>query len=144
MLRQAPGPDNALGRVKFMFPNPHHVYMHDTPSRELFARADRTFSSGCIRLENPLELAELLLGETGRWDRRAIDAALAAGQERTVTLPRPLTVLLIYATVVTEGGELSLLQDVCGRDAGVLQTLGEPFELVPPTGYAEALPADGA
>lgn len=144
MLRQQPGPDNALGRVKFMFPNPHHVYMHDTPSRELFERADRTFSSGCIRLENPLELAELLLAETGRWDRRAIDAAIATGQERTITLPRPLTVLLIYATVVPEDGELYLLQDVYGRDGRVLEALEAPFEFVPPTGYVEALTADSA
>lgn len=141
MLRQEPGPDNALGRVKFMFPNPHHVYMHDTPSRELFARADRTFSSGCIRLEHPLELAELLLGETGRWDRAAIDAALAAGEPRTITLPRPLTVLLIYATAVPEDGELYLLPDVYGRDARVLRALEEPFEFVPPAGYQEALSA---
>ncbi|HEX6994162.1 MAG TPA: L,D-transpeptidase family protein [Gammaproteobacteria bacterium] len=141
MLRQEPGPDNALGRVKFMFPNPHHVYMHDTPSRELFARADRTFSSGCIRLEHPLELAELLLAETGRWDRAAIDAALATGQPRTIALPRPLTVLLIYATAVPENGELFLLPDVYTRDARVLAALEAPFEFVPPAGYEEALSA---
>lgn len=142
MLRQEPGPDNALGRVKFMFPNPHHVYMHDTPSRELFARADRTFSSGCIRLENPLELAEILLAETGRWDRAAIDAVLATGQPRTITLPRPLTVLLIYATAVPENGELYLLPDVYGRDARVLDALEAPFEFVPPAGYEQALSAN--
>jgi len=142
MLRQEPGPDNALGRVKFMFPNPHHVYMHDTPSRELFARADRTFSSGCIRLENPLELAEILLAETGRWDRAAIDAALATGQPRTITLPRPLTVLLIYATAVPEDGELYLLPDVYGRDGRVLDALEAPFVFVPPVGYEEALSAN--
>jgi len=142
MLRQEPGPDNALGRVKFMFPNPHHVYMHDTPSRELFNRADRTFSSGCIRLENPLELAEILLAETGRWSRAAIDAVLATGQPRTITLPRPLTVLLIYATAVPENGELYLLPDVYGRDARVLEALEAPFVFVPPVGYVEALSAN--
>ena len=142
MLRQEPGPDNALGRVKFMFPNPHHVYMHDTPSRELFNRADRTFSSGCIRLENPLELAEILLAETGRWSRAAIDAVLATGQPRTITLPRPLTVLLIYATAVPEDGELYLLPDVYGRDGRVLDALEAPFVFVPPVGYEEALSAN--
>ena len=139
MLRQQPGPDNALGRIKFMLPNSHHVYMHETPSREFFGRADRTFSSGCIRLEQPLELAELLLAETGRWDRAALDAALAHGEPRTVTLPRPLTVLLIYATAVPQDGELLLLPDVYRRDGGVLQALDAPFEFVPPVGYEDAL-----
>src|SRR5690606_16219745 len=142
MLRQAPGPDNALGRVKFMFPNPHHVYMHDTPAHELFDRVDRTFSSGCIRLENPLELAELLLAETGRWDRSALDAVLEAGEPRTITLPRALTVLLIYATAVPEEDELHLLPDVYGRDARVLRALEEAFEFVPPIGYEESLSAN--
>ncbi|MBN1239585.1 MAG: L,D-transpeptidase family protein [Gammaproteobacteria bacterium] len=139
MLRQHPGPDNALGRVKFMFPNPHHVYMHDTPSRELFERADRTFSSGCIRLENPLELAELLLAETGQWDRPALERALANGRQRTVNLPRPLTVLLIYATAVPEEGELYLLADVYGRDARLLEALNEEFRFSPPAGYENSL-----
>jgi L,D-transpeptidase YcbB len=139
MVRQQPGPDNALGRVKFMFPNPHHVYMHDTPARELFDRTDRTFSSGCIRLENPLELAELLLAATGRWGRAAIDAAIATGQTRTVTLPRPLTVLLVYSTAVPENGELYFVPDVYARDARVLAALDAEFEFVPPVGYEEAL-----
>lgn len=139
ILRQLPGPDNALGQVKYMFPNPYHVYMHDTPSRELFARSDRTFSSGCIRLENPLELAELLLRESGEWDRAAIDRVLADGRSRTITLPRPLTVLLTYATVVPEDGELYLLPDVYGRDGRVLEALEEEFRFVPPAGYEASL-----
>lgn len=139
MLRQQPGPDNALGRVKFMFPNPHHVYMHDTPSRELFERTDRTFSSGCIRLENPMELAELLLRETGQWDKAAIDRVLADGRQRTVNLPRPLAVLLIYGTAVPEDGEVYFLPDVYDRDARLLDALSEEFRFSPPTGYEEAL-----
>ncbi len=139
LLRQQPGPDNALGRIKFMFPNSHHVYMHDTPSPELFGRTGRTFSSGCIRLENPLELAELLLAETGRWDRAALDVELARGEPRTITLPRPLTVLLIYATAVPQDGELYLLPDVYSRDGKLLQALDAPFEFVPPAGYQDAL-----
>jgi murein L,D-transpeptidase YcbB/YkuD len=139
MLRQQPGPDNALGRVKFMFPNPHHVYMHDTPARELFDRADRTFSSGCIRLENPMDLVELLLRESGQWDRAAIDRAVAGGRQRTVNLSRPLTVLLIYGTVVPEDGEIYFLQDVYNRDAHLLEALNEDFEFSAPVGYEESL-----
>jgi murein L,D-transpeptidase YcbB/YkuD len=139
MLRQQPGPDNALGRVKFMFPNPHYIYMHDTPSRELFSRADRTFSSGCIRLENPMDLAELLLRESPEWDRAAIDRVLAEGRQRTVNLPRPLTVLLIYGTVVPEDGEIYFLQDVYNRDARLLEALNDDFEFSAPAAYEEAL-----
>src|SRR5262249_50720257 len=88
MLRQQPGPSNALGRVKFMFPNSHSVYLHDTPSKNLFDKSDRAFSSGCIRVENPLELATLLLEGQKDWDRAGIDAAIAAGKTRTVTLQK--------------------------------------------------------
>jgi L,D-transpeptidase YcbB len=139
MIRQEPGPNNALGRVKFMFPNAHHVYMHDTPARELFDRVDRSFSSGCIRLEDPLELAEILLAESGNWDRAAIDRALADGRPRTVTLPRALTVLLIYATVVPENGQLLFVPDVYNRDARLLAALEEDFTFSPPAGYDEAI-----
>jgi murein L,D-transpeptidase YcbB/YkuD len=122
-----------------MFPNPYHVYMHDTPSRELFARADRSFSSGCIRLERPLELAERLLAGTGQWDRAAIDAAIAGGRTRTVTLPRPVPVLLTYATAVAERGEIYFLPDIYKRDPALLRALDAEFEFVPPAGYEESL-----
>jgi len=141
MLRQDPGPNNALGRVKFMFPNPYDIYMHDTPTRDLFTRADRTFSSGCIRLENPLELAELLLRESGQWDRAAIDRVLADGRPQTVKLPRPLTVLLIYGTAVSEDGEIYFLPDVYSRDARLLRALDGDFEFTAPAAYEEALGA---
>ena len=139
VLRQQPGADNALGRIKFMFPNPHHVYMHDTPSRELFARSDRTFSSGCIRLENPIELAALLLGESPQWNESAIEAVLKDGQQRTVSLPRPLTVLLIYGTAVPEDGEMYFLQDIYDRDAALLEALDAEFQFSAPAGYEESL-----
>jgi L,D-transpeptidase YcbB len=139
MIRQEPGPNNALGRVKFMFPNAYHVYMHDTPAQELFDRAERTFSSGCIRLENPLELAEILLDGAAGWDRAAIDRAIADGRSRTVTLPRALTVLLIYATAVPENGEIIFLPDVYNRDARLLAALDADFEFSPPLGYQDAL-----
>ncbi len=139
MIRQEPGPNNALGRVKFMFPNSYHVYMHDTPAQELFERVDRTFSSGCIRLEYPMQLAEILLEGAAGWDRAQIDRALADGRTRTVTLPRPLTVLLIYATAVPENGRVLFLPDVYDRDARLLAALDADFQFSPPVGYQEAI-----
>jgi murein L,D-transpeptidase YcbB/YkuD len=127
-LVQPPGPENALGRVKFMFPNSHSVYLHDTPTRSLFEKSERAFSSGCIRIENPLELAALLLEGQKGWDRAAIDAALATGKTRTVTLERPVPVLLTYFTAwVDRGGELQLRRDVYGRDPKVLRALDAEF-----------------
>jgi murein L,D-transpeptidase YcbB/YkuD len=127
-LVQPPGPDNALGRVKFMFPNSYSVYLHDTPSRNLFERSERAFSSGCIRIENPLELAALLLEGQSGWDRAALDAAIAAGKTRTVTLERPVPVLLTYFTAwVNRDGVLQLRGDVYGRDPKVLRGLDAEF-----------------
>jgi len=139
MVRQQPGPDNALGRVKFMYPNPHHVYMHDTPARDLFGQSERAFSSGCVRLEKPLEFARLLLADTGTWDDAAINRVLADGRPRTVNLPRPLPVLTIYATAVPENGEVLFLPDIYSRDARLLAALNEPFSFSPPAGFEEAL-----
>jgi murein L,D-transpeptidase YcbB/YkuD len=141
MVRQQPGPDNALGQVKFMYPNPHHVYMHDTPARELFGQTDRAFSSGCLRLDNPLELARMLLAETGSWDATAIARVLADGRPRTVNLPRPLPVLTIYATAVAEGDQVLFLTDVYSRDARLLAALDASFRFTPPTGYQDSLVA---
>src|SRR5690606_12081826 len=94
---QPPGPANALGKVKFIFPNEHQVYLHDTPARELFSTAERAFSHGCIRVENPLTLAEFLLRPDG-WDRARIDATVASGRTTTVWLGQPMPVLLLYST----------------------------------------------
>ena len=79
-LRQDPGPTNALGRVKLMFPNQYQVYLHDTPSQSLFERSDRAFSSGCVRVERALELAERVLDDPERWNRDSIAQVIAAGQ----------------------------------------------------------------
>jgi murein L,D-transpeptidase YcbB/YkuD len=126
-LRQDPGPNNALGDVKFMFPNPHNVYLHDTPSRELFARAERGFSSGCIRVEHPLELAEYLLKGDPRWTREGIRAAVDRRVETTVTLPEPIPVHIQYWTAwVGEGGELNFRRDLYSRDASVREALSAP------------------
>lgn len=117
-LRQDPGPLNALGRVKLMFPNEHNVYLHDTPSRELFQRAQRDFSSGCIRVERPLELASWALGgEATGWGREAIDRVVAEGRERTVRLSRPVRVHLQYWTAwADEEGTIHFRRDLYGRD----------------------------
>jgi L,D-transpeptidase YcbB len=138
MIRQEPGGGNALGRVKFMYPNPHHVYMHDTPARELFGRAERTFSSGCIRLEDPLELARILLAGT-EWDEAAIERVLASGRTRVVNLPQPIPVLMLYGTAGPFGDQIYFAADIYARDARLLAALDAPFVFAPPGGYAEAL-----
>jgi murein L,D-transpeptidase YcbB/YkuD len=128
-LVQRPGPANAMGRVKFMFPNEHAVYLHDTPSRYLFDRADRTFSSGCIRIENPFELAEILLGPDG-WTQARLQDVLDTGQERTVFLSTPVPVLLLYWTAQANlDGTVSFFPDVYDRDGAVDRALDEPFAL---------------
>ncbi|GIX48544.1 MAG: murein L,D-transpeptidase [Candidatus Tectimicrobiota bacterium] len=123
-LRQDPGPQNALGRVKFMFPNPFNVYLHDTPARELFAKSERTFSSGCIRLEKALELAFYLLKDHPKWNRDTILEALARGKEQTVVLPQPIPVHLLYWTAWAEAdGTVHFRRDIYGRDARLARAL---------------------
>jgi murein L,D-transpeptidase YcbB/YkuD len=126
-LRQDAGDDNALGRVKIMFPNAHLVYLHDTPSRSLFDKDERTFSSGCIRVQKALELAERVLADP-QWDAAAIDKVVASGQTRTVTLKKKIPVLLIYWTVDRDdAGRVVFRRDVYERDARLLKALEAPF-----------------
>jgi L,D-transpeptidase YcbB len=128
MLRQDPGPTNALGRVKIMFPNLYLVYLHDTPSQALFEREQRAFSSGCIRTERPLELAELLLANPERWNRAAIDAVVDSGKTRTLRLPKPVPVLILYWTVDRDDqGALVFKPDPYGRDPKLLRALDRRF-----------------
>jgi len=128
LIRQLPGPDNALGRIKIMFPNDHQVYLHDTPSRELFNRNERTFSSGCIRVEQIEALTELLLDDPAKWNRAAIDATIASRQTRRVTLPAPMPIYLVYWTVqVTDDGEVQFKHDPYNRDALILKVLDQPL-----------------
>jgi murein L,D-transpeptidase YcbB/YkuD len=123
---QRPGPTNALGRIKFMFPNEHFVYLHDTPSRDLFEQTSRAFSSGCIRIENPLELATQLLGS--KWNRARLDAAIAAGRTETAFLEKPITVMLLYwTTEVDAQGRVAFWPDVYSRDASLIAELNAPF-----------------
>lgn len=123
-LRQQAGPRNPLGRVKFIFPNPYAVYLHDTPSRGLFQRSKRAFSSGCIRVEKPLELAERLLANTPGWSRERIDAAIDSGRTRSVTLAKPVTVHLVYLTAWQDrDGKMQFREDLYGRDTRLLEAL---------------------
>ncbi len=127
-LVQDPGPNNALGRVKFMFPNPHLVFLHDTPSRSLFERSNRAFSSGCIRVERPFELAELLLDDEARWNAEAIRRIVAARKTRTVFLPKRVAVILLYWTVeLPADGSVRFKRDLYQRDAAVLAGLAAEF-----------------
>lgn len=129
MLRQDPGPDNALGLIKIMFPNKHLVYLHDTPSRALFEREDRTFSSGCIRVEKPFELAEILLGNPAQWNQESIKKVIASGKTRTVMLPEHIPVLLLYWTVaVDQDGTVHFKKDPYARDKAILEGLEEAFK----------------
>ena len=127
-LVQRPGPSNALGRVKFMFPNKHAIYLHDTPSKYLFGQAERAFSHGCIRVEHPYEFAELLLGPG--WDQDKIAATLDSKETKTVLLPKPLPVLLMYWTaIVSQDGEVFFYNDVYERDQNIADALDEPFRI---------------
>lgn len=131
-LRQAPGPENALGRVKFMFPNKHNVYLHDTPTRGLFAEEARAFSSGCIRVENPIELAEWLLSGPNRptvMTSNEIQGILDGGKETTVRLGEAVPVHLLYWTAWVEAdGTVHYRHDIYGRD----EPLIEAFNQSPP------------
>jgi murein L,D-transpeptidase YcbB/YkuD len=116
-LRQRPGSGNALGFVKFIFPNRYNVYLHDTPSDNLFDRLTRNFSHGCIRVEKPQELAEYVLRDQTEWTPEKIREAMHSGQEKHVPLKRPIPVHILYFTAwVDESGMLHLEKDVYGYD----------------------------
>jgi murein L,D-transpeptidase YcbB/YkuD len=124
-LRQPPGPDNALGRVKFIFPNQYSIFLHDTPSRELFATDQRTFSSGCIRVEHPLDLAGVLLDGNSTWPPERVKEVLDSKQSQTIFLETPLQVLIVYWTAsIGVTGELRFAKDVYELDPPVLKALG--------------------
>jgi murein L,D-transpeptidase YcbB/YkuD len=126
---QRPGPTNALGRVKFIFPNPHFVFLHDTPSKYLFERTERSFSSGCIRVENPFELAALLLDDPEKWNSATIQQILDSEKPQTVFLKEPITAMLLYSTVdVTDAEVVRFYRDIYLRDAPVLKSLDDDFE----------------
>jgi murein L,D-transpeptidase YcbB/YkuD len=117
-LRQGPGPGNALGHIKFMFPNPFNVYLHDTPARGLFAKDQRSFSHGCIRVQDPETFGAFVLDRQPGWSQDAIEAAIATGERQIVSLDRPLPVHIAYLTAwVNKDGSVHFRRDVYGRDA---------------------------
>jgi len=123
-LRQGPGPGNALGRVKFMFPNRHNIYLHDTPSRSLFSRETRAYSHGCVRLQRPLELAYHLLARQEAQPQQYFDRILASQQETQVDLVQPIPVHIVYWTAfVTPEGSLNFRRDIYDRDAALWSAL---------------------
>lgn len=127
-LRQDAGPKNALGRVKIMFPNAYSVYLHDTPSQSKFDEVDRAFSSGCVRVERPLELAERLLGNPSEWNAASIARTVDAGRTMNVTLPTKVPVLLAYWTAwVDPQGRVNFRRDVYGQDAQWAAALGRAY-----------------
>jgi murein L,D-transpeptidase YcbB/YkuD len=124
-IRQRPGPDNALGLIKFVLPNRHHIYLHDTPSKDLFGRPRRDFSHGCIRVARPVELAEFVLRGQGNWDAERITRAMRTGpNNRHVRLEKPVPVYLLYSTViVSRDGEVRFFPDIYGHDATLRRAL---------------------
>ncbi len=128
-LRQVPGKRNALGEVKFLFPNNHAVYLHGTPAKSLFARDKRDFSHGCIRLQDAPRMAEYVLSTEQGWDRERIDKQIASGEWRNVTLSAPLDVYILYATAVAdrETGEVRFFDDLYGHDTKLAQALGAVY-----------------
>ena len=132
-LRQDAGPGNSLGQVVIRFPNSFAVYLHDTPHQELFEKAKRDTSSGCIRVEHPLELVELLFNDAEKWNRQTIDERIATKKTQNVTLPTAVPVLLAYWTVdIGEDGKLAYKPDVYQRDGALLAALDKPQPLRAP------------
>lgn len=126
MVQQRPGSDNALGRVKFMFPNKYNIYIHDTPSKGYFARDDRALSSGCIRVQNPTELAALLLSDVPEWTTEKIEEAMASGTQQTVQLKTTIDVALCYLTAWGDGHRrIQFRKDIYDRDEPIVKALNE-------------------
>jgi murein L,D-transpeptidase YcbB/YkuD len=127
-LRQRPGPDNALGLIKFNLPNRYDVYLHSTPAQHLFLRQRRAFSHGCIRVSDPVALAALVLRDTpGDWTPARIEAAMNGAQTFRVRLARPIRVIILYGTVLAkEDGEVLFFHDLYGQDGRLERLLGLP------------------
>ncbi len=130
IIRQDPGPSNALGRVKFIFPNKHFVFLHDTPSKSLFERDMRALSSGCIRVENPFQLAESVLNDSIKWNLENIRALIKSEKTQTVYLDESIPVLLLYATAFPANATDNILcfrEDIYHRDKAILDGLNDQF-----------------
>ena len=130
ILRQGPGPTNPLGDIKFLLPNPFYIYLHDTPDKEEFDSSWRALSAGCIRVEYPLELAELLLNDPERWNTENLRQQINSGRTVTLRPAAPMPALFLYLTVwVNEAGAVYFREDVYQRDDKILQALTGDFEI---------------
>jgi murein L,D-transpeptidase YcbB/YkuD len=129
-VRQQPGTQNAMGQVKLIFPNKHDVYLHDTPARELFNKTRRDFSSGCIRVKNPIDLVQWALKNNPEGSREKINELLESGKETIINLKSRIPVHLIYLTVIadTEAQSIRFIDDIYARDGRVLNALNIPPE----------------
>jgi len=128
-IRQKPGENNALGNIKFIFPNSMNIYLHDTASRQLFSRSKRDFSHGCIRVGDPAALANWVLGDDSKWTPEAIEKAMTTGPEDAhVKVKRPIPVLIVYATAVApEDGSVYFFDDLYGHDAVLRDALADGY-----------------
>jgi murein L,D-transpeptidase YcbB/YkuD len=128
-VRQKPGPSNALGLVKLIFPNEHNVYLHSTPSQQLFSQSRRDFSHGCIRVEKPAELAAWALADNPEWTPEKIRAAMESGPDNVqVNLTKPVPVLILYGTaVVEENGDVHFFDDLYGYDGALEKVLAKGY-----------------
>ena len=122
MVRQKPGPKNSLGSMKFLFPNEHAIYLHDTPANALFSQTERNFSHGCVRLEKPMQLAKYVLQDMPEWDEQRIRDTINTGEETWITLPKKIQVYLVYFTSwVDEEGNVHFRDDLYGHDKALKQ-----------------------
>jgi murein L,D-transpeptidase YcbB/YkuD len=122
---------NALGRIKFMFPNKFHVYLHDTPARELFQRTIREFSHGCIRIEKPIDLALYLLSGSPGWSEERLLEEIEKSVDRIVRVPNPIPVHVLYWTAwVDEDGTLQFRNDIYGRDEPLKKALEQKLPVL--------------
>ena len=119
-MRQKPGGDNSLGKVKFLFPNSFNIYFHDTPAKSLFNKDVRAYSHGCIRLSEPEKLADYLLKDDPKWTTEKINEAMNKGNEEFVAVKKPVPVFITYYTAwVDDSGKLNFRNDIYGHDADI-------------------------
>ncbi len=140
-VRQKPGPDNSLGLVKFMFPNPYNVYLHSTPARSLFKEPRRDFSHGCVRVSDPVGLAEYVLRDSPEWTREKILKAMNGTATQTVTLKRRIRVFMVYGTALAlEDGRVLFFDDIYGHDRRLEAALAARRAGEPPAPEAPRAP----
>lgn len=124
IVRQKPGKNNALGKVKFLFPNQYNIYLHDTPAKSFFKEDKRSFSHGCIRLSNPPKLAQWVLKKNPNWTNEKIQTAMDSDKEQHIKLPQQIPVIIGYFTAFVDPfGKLNFRDDIYGHDARLAEKL---------------------